>query len=352
MKFLNKKEQVIDLQLTQHGKYLLSQGKLKPVYYAFYDDNILYDGRHVDISGTQNSIQQRIISDTPQLEAQYVFHGVETEVARLNYYIRSSEEEKRIVREQDIKPPPLQQTKDKHYGLQYPIGTSRLNTEYAPSWDITFLEGHITSSATRLTGNYNNINIPQITPNTISYKTIVKQLSEPELGEFGDLSENIFGNTFIDTIPGDDSIILEVKEENAFFGNNNFEIEVYEIQEEKVYSKIGSGFKTKEILIPLYFTKQENFIKNNILLDEEEYDEFDVTEEGESGSDPSYVDYFLDISVDKEIDPNILCNITVDRTQGIFSTKLLECEEELGKKEVNTKNIFDTDVTDEDFEGC
>ena len=43
MKFLNKQEQVIDLQLTQYGKYLLSTGKFKPVFYAFFDDGILYD---------------------------------------------------------------------------------------------------------------------------------------------------------------------------------------------------------------------------------------------------------------------------------------------------------------------
>jgi hypothetical protein len=42
-KFLNKKEQVYDLQLTSYGKYLLSIGKFKPVHYAFFDDNVLYD---------------------------------------------------------------------------------------------------------------------------------------------------------------------------------------------------------------------------------------------------------------------------------------------------------------------
>ena len=41
MEFFNKKEEVIDLQLTQYGKYLLSLGKFKPVYYAFYDDGIV-----------------------------------------------------------------------------------------------------------------------------------------------------------------------------------------------------------------------------------------------------------------------------------------------------------------------
>ena len=45
-KFLNKKEQVFDLKLTSYGNYLLSQGNFKPVYYAFYDDNVVYDIQH------------------------------------------------------------------------------------------------------------------------------------------------------------------------------------------------------------------------------------------------------------------------------------------------------------------
>ena len=44
MGFFNRKEEVIDLQLTPHGKYLLSKGKLKPAYYAFFDDDIFFVG--------------------------------------------------------------------------------------------------------------------------------------------------------------------------------------------------------------------------------------------------------------------------------------------------------------------
>ena len=49
-KFLNKKEQVIDFQLSRYGKHLLSVGRFKPVYYAFLDDNILYDGSYAGLS--------------------------------------------------------------------------------------------------------------------------------------------------------------------------------------------------------------------------------------------------------------------------------------------------------------
>ena len=47
-KFLNRKEQVYDLKLTNYGHYLLSIGQLEPIYYAFLDDNIIYDGKYAE----------------------------------------------------------------------------------------------------------------------------------------------------------------------------------------------------------------------------------------------------------------------------------------------------------------
>jgi len=60
MEFFNKKEDVIDLQLTNYGRYLLSQGKLQPKYYSFFDDNIMYNASAADISELQNRSAERI----------------------------------------------------------------------------------------------------------------------------------------------------------------------------------------------------------------------------------------------------------------------------------------------------
>ena len=43
MKFFNPKEEVIDLELTPYGESLLSVGIFKPVYYAFFDDDVVYN---------------------------------------------------------------------------------------------------------------------------------------------------------------------------------------------------------------------------------------------------------------------------------------------------------------------
>ena len=46
MRFLDDKEEVINFEMTPYGKHLLSKGQYRPVYYAFHDDDILYDTSH------------------------------------------------------------------------------------------------------------------------------------------------------------------------------------------------------------------------------------------------------------------------------------------------------------------
>lgn len=42
MAFLNSKEELIKLLLTEHGRKKLSEGKFVVKYYAFFDDEIDY----------------------------------------------------------------------------------------------------------------------------------------------------------------------------------------------------------------------------------------------------------------------------------------------------------------------
>lgn len=76
-KFLDSKERVLDLRLTSYGKYLLSVGKFKPHSYAFFDDNVIYDGEYANIVEPQNAIHNRIKKETPYLESLVLFEEVE-----------------------------------------------------------------------------------------------------------------------------------------------------------------------------------------------------------------------------------------------------------------------------------
>ncbi len=101
----------------------------------------------------------------------------------------------------------------------------------------------------------------------------------------------------------DDSLLLQVSEENTDFDKENFDIEIYKVSTQESADKIGSN---KEVLIPLYFSKQPDLIRNGILLDP---DEISAEEKENPQDDPSYVGYFFDVLTDREIDPKILVEV-------------------------------------------
>ena len=70
MTFFNRKEEVIDIQLTQYGKHLLSKGKFKPIFYAFYDDDILYNSSYGGFEEEQKGTEKRI-KETPRIKMQH-----------------------------------------------------------------------------------------------------------------------------------------------------------------------------------------------------------------------------------------------------------------------------------------
>ena len=84
MSFFNKKEDVIEIQLTQYGKHLLSKGEFKPTHYTFFDDDIIYDSQYSGFTEEQNSTESRIQQDTPRLGAQASFSGKDLEIFSTN----------------------------------------------------------------------------------------------------------------------------------------------------------------------------------------------------------------------------------------------------------------------------
>jgi hypothetical protein len=91
MSFFDQKEDVIEIQLTQYGKQMLSKGVFKPTFYAFFDDDILYDQRYASgsVIETQKDIQDRILNETPRSKTQYLFHSVD-QLGELNELRRTN----------------------------------------------------------------------------------------------------------------------------------------------------------------------------------------------------------------------------------------------------------------------
>ena len=73
--FFNKKHEVIDIQLTQYGKFKYSQGEFNPSFYSFYDTDINYDGVYAGLANEeQNNVLTRIKSNISTKPA-YKFVG-------------------------------------------------------------------------------------------------------------------------------------------------------------------------------------------------------------------------------------------------------------------------------------
>jgi len=341
MKFLNKKEEILQVKLTQYGKHLLSKGILQPVYYSFYDDNILYDAEYAGITTEhQNEAHDRIVKTTPQLEAQYIFDSVESQVRKVNNYIRSADEENHtygLLAELGSEATVPQGAQ--YHSLSFPIGSSKLDKDYAPAWNISFLNGQISSSVSNLTGSYQRAFIPQINPQPVIYKyrvvegdmnspSTIRDLedgddflinseahpNETALEEF-EVQVGLGSGEFVEQFDDgnylaiyDDSLILSVTEENTDFDKENFDIEVYKVSTQDSANKIGTN---KEVLVPLYFSKKPDLVRNGILLDPEDIraEEREIPQD-----DPSYVGYFFDVLADTEIDPKILVEV-MNKTQ-------------------------------------
>ena len=273
MAFLNKKEDVIDLELTQYGKYLVSQGKFKPTYYAFYDDDIIYDQRYATGGGleTQKDIENRILVDTPTLSAQYLFHSVDN-LEMQDGYSRTDEMESEKI----------QQVPEKHYALNNPIASSELATDKAPAFDITLKKGEIKRSETTISGSVNEIlsiqQVPQIKIKDVKYFITVKD----DEGNDNFIVDRYEDGTYLHV--EDDYILLEVEENNVPINRDNFELEVYVVDE------------NNKIQYPLYFSETKEMVVDGILLDEEER-----TPQGPPAVDE--VRYYFDILTDDAAAP-------------------------------------------------
>tara|TARA_R110000796_G_scaffold75084_8_gene168576 strand:- start:940 stop:2094 length:1155 start_codon:yes stop_codon:yes gene_type:complete len=355
LRFFNTDEEVIDFQLTLFGKQLLSKGKLKPTYYAFFDDDVVYDPKYMNIDQTQNNIQGRILDETPRPRTQSIYEGVETNIKKL---IKDIRETKNM---SDLEKFKIQPDQEKHYALSLPLGSAKNGYEYEPALKVEFLYGALSGSVSHITGAYSyNIPIPQLVT-TASVITQVDYSSEMQdwhynlnLGEsfagyegtsidWGVTGLNSLGMVPTEILFHDDGtyiqvnaggIFISIEEEGVPFKKDNFEIEVYEVEDEKIPQAANyDPSKTeliKEKLLPLYFKKPTPFIVNNILLDEDQ-----LAKEYQPSTDQKarlLSNYFFDVYTDEEIDDTVICKYVVKRgkhnSKDIFNDRPIECPED------------------------
>ena len=256
-KFLNKKEQVFDFKLTPYGKYLLSIGSFRPTYYAFYDDNIVYDSLYMNISESQNDSITRINDKTQYLEGLLIFEDVEKKASnnkgdKINFFDLDITPTKEVPRKDTFK-------------YDAAIGDSFIESEYAnyaPAWKVTILNGTITSTSAK--DYMNNLNIPQVNVqvdyrkkvstqeqilrghNSDGEKMVLDPLTrnfipegvQPSEADISLLSGKFYDERVIHLIKQD--LQVHIEELNTEMLTENFDIEIFEQQIEPGSPATGS----------------------------------------------------------------------------------------------------------------
>ena len=310
MEFFNKKEEVLDLQLTQYGKYLLSIGKLNPAYYTLHDDNVIYDRQFSNSSSAelQNEARVRIQTDTPTLKTQYNFVSLDS---------------------MQSKAADFQDDKERTGGLTRPLATSNLGSDKIPSWNISALGGMLLTGSTTsvISSSASAIvqEIPQIgaevtyhiTPKMIDNTFTEGELEEIAQGKADGIPQDVLQGldiTFSTEILSDgssfsidkDDLILQIVEDNAPMGNDNFEVEIFQVEtEEDTISGV-----TTEKLIPMVFKKEPILIINDILVEAVEEDDVEI--------DSTFIEYYFDLELDGEINSDIMCSKLTNADKDVY----------------------------------
>ena len=286
MQFFDDKEEVLDLIVTPYGRHLLSLGRFSPEYYAFFDDDILYDSQWATIADEiQNDIETRIQDGTARIKQPSTYTGVETSInantelildalgeagfgeAGSKYGNVAQDTYNTSIYNQEA----LQRYGDTYEFLSSPLGSSELSSKYLPTWNVSMLRGHISSSSGALavakqggaddTVKYTYEQIPQLNI-TLTYEVYVDSTDNPILANnattvnysqqgfpisdsewppedtgpldlqdfapstFENIASEIFSDgTFFRLVDG--RVILQVAENNTMYKKENFEIQVF-----------------------------------------------------------------------------------------------------------------------------
>jgi len=381
MAFFNQKQEVFDIQLTSHGKKLLSEGSLTPEYYAFFDDDILYDARYTGSPDNhlpaeeQNYIATRIKEETPRLKTQYNFTRLEKKdrmnVAGKNQFFKAGSglvdyedlgfgpdfydaaahgEWLNLVQEQEmietVSPNVsadisswvkfhLTNTYEynnefgilNNYIMQEPIGTSDLGNRYAPSWDMQCYKGQISSSVEQLyTNRFPTLKIPQVEIEC-NFTTVEKY----NMNFAKDINNSIAVNNALahvgadEIIPFEDGTYYEVKRGEILLElteeNVPYGIDNYEVE---VFFIVDSNLDT-ERWIKLYFNPEvevENVFYAPYVNDDEERKTYAPPKP------ENILANFLDISFDEEISEDVICTTRAElKNRSLFSDVEINCED-------------------------
>jgi len=291
MNFFDRKEEVLELKLTSYGRAMLSRGEFSPTYYAFYDDDIIYDSQYIS-SGTGSQVEystaaSKRIRDSIRPKAQLTYAGIETNINKLHEVgvpgrAHELTLEQKLLRLEN--PPPAA---DNFSSMGVPMGSSKLNSDKIPAWDVQFVKGELMTPVTDYTGSSGLLKIPQLDVN-VYYDIEKKQFTEDQQPTISEDITVFPDNSYVQIKK--DCVLIDMREFNSLFEHENFEIEVFRMSGE-------DGPVTKsEYPRPLLFSNAKK-VTEDVYYSEETKSTVEVK--------PTNVEYYFDIRVDDEINDEV-----------------------------------------------
>tara|TARA_R100001079_G_scaffold12575_1_gene6144 strand:- start:1162 stop:2220 length:1059 start_codon:yes stop_codon:yes gene_type:complete len=341
MEFFNRKQEVIDIQLTPYGRRKLSTGEWRPRYYAFFDRDVIYDVGHVGFEENQKESHDRI-KGAVRPKAMPITYGIESLFMQQTKEYDANPKQGTWSPPADLtfpsftKPSPIRNLRT----MKLPLGNSSLNSSYYPSFALKFYEGVISSSfefytgsagqTTSVVGPVHTLPIAQINCN-VNYVShiksggiVVQDNNEPASTEFApevaepglefDPPEN---RTYSPEVYKDGTyvtiqtqkLLFDLIEEHVPIDKEDFDLEVYEIRT-NTYTKGGTTYE-KEKLKQLTFIGDyfdDNMINYGNVIYNKDTKEYIPVES-------KHVEYYFDVRVDKEIEPDPPGTQSVNLTQ-------------------------------------
>jgi len=298
-RFLNKKEEVIDLKLTSYGKHMLGRGDFKPTHYAFFDDNVIYDSQYFGRSEVQNEARKRIKDETQYLEGLILFEDLEKNINRdgigeINFFAVDIEPTQEIPRKDMFR-------FDQMLGDAFLQG----GTQVAPAWKAVSLQNLILSSS--FMDTQNNTRVPQIhLTASYSLQTVKAEMYYQESFNSLDPRKYELATTeFIDNniifLQRDDPLFY-IEEMNTELLVKNFDIEVFEF----IDTTSGEEF---EHLKRKYFERTKPQIINGFMTEETDpaTDTDFLFENADEKLSSQSVKYYFDLVLDEYISKEKAC---------------------------------------------
>jgi hypothetical protein len=323
MSFFDKKQEVLSIELTPYGRHLLSLGKLKPTYYAFFDDDVLYNVEAAGYSETSAEIKNRILNETPYMKPTVVYQNLNDITSQSELYLETEE----------IRYP---SSNNKLYYLQSPLGTCKETSKKSPAFKATFLLNS-SSAGTKFQENSTLPleHIPQIEVDydyTVSVKNTNNQANQDFVNNVPpEFRSKIFSDGTYYGIE-DDNMIVQLLEENGFSLSDSFDIEVFKVDD-----------NNSERMTQLKFTPKQQKIVNDYLVD-------DSNMNGPLEITPEYVEYYFNLYTDNEISISDLCKgVQTLKSQDIYMDLEINCPDVI---DTGAPNIYRTRIKKSDLEIC